>query len=318
MSEPLLNVSLSNSSIDRFISCPYSFFMAYIRRMENGKRFPKKGVTEFYGHYGSLVHLMAEMYPRTNHYGDLPWEPDVVREGRDKDNVDSVLKVYGNDIMTKFREDGTKLTLERMLEIFDEVMPLIDFPSEEKREEYHEQGVDFINRIPDMDWSHVIGLEAAFKFKLFENMPELKGFIDMVERDEKGLIVTDYKSSKPYSANASLKKNQLPFYGIACYFMYGELPYKYRYHFTRHNKIVEIEVPTERLTQLKQAIQYYYMQMVAYNNAGKFPQTYQDFYCKNFCGYGYECDAFKRFNVVADTEEQKKKIEDGLKRFSCF
>ena len=85
------------------------------------------------------------------------------------------------------------------------------------------------------------------------------------------------------------------FYGMACYIMYGELPYKYRYEFVRFGKIVEVDIPISKLTEVKNAIKFMYMQMVSYQRQGKYPAQVQEFYCKNFCGYTYLCDRYKQF-----------------------
>lgn len=279
---------LSNSSLDRFSQCPLSFFHQYM----NEARPKQEGVETFYADYGILMHFLVEMYPRLNHYQELPFEPSPYANDKD---LNGILNSFGNQLM----ERREPLTLERMLKIYDSLFPMIDFPSEEKRQEYYDQGIEYINNIPEMDWSKVIGLEQEFKIDIQNGVVPIKGFIDKVERDDKGLIVTDYKTSKPYSYNSIMQKNQLPIYGMACYLVYGELPYKYRYDFVRFGKVVEVEIPVERLTAVKNIIKFKYMQMISYMRQGMFPAQYTDFYCKNFCGYGRLCDRYQQFNENA-------------------
>lgn len=280
---------LSNSALDRFASCPLSFFHQYV----NEDKPKQEDVVGFYAEYGILIHFLVEMYPRTNFYKDLPFEPSpFVNE----DTIDGILNGFGNQLM----ERDEPLTLEQMKIIYDEIFPMISFPDQEKHDEYYEQGLKYIESIPDYDWSKVVGLEQYFSIDLQNGVVPITGLIDMVERDEKGLIVTDYKTSKPYSQNAIMKKNQLPIYGMACYFLYGEIPYKYRYDFVRFGKTVEVEIPLERLTEVKNIIKFRYMQMRAYENQGNFPAHYQDFYCKSFCGFSRLCDRFKEFNNIED------------------
>lgn len=276
---------LSNSALDRFSQCPLSFFHSYV----NEERPKQEGVEQFYADYGILLHFLVEFYPRTNFYRDLPFTPSTWVSEK---NINGVLEGFGNQLM----ERKEPLTLEQMLTIYDSVFPMINFPSVEKHDEYYEQGLTYIKGIPEMDWSLVIGLEDEFMVDLQNNVVPIKGFIDKVERDEKGLVVTDYKTSKPYSKNAIMKKNQLPIYGMACFIVYGELPYKYRYDFVRFGKVVEVEIPVERLTEVKNAIKFKYMQMMAYMRMGQFPPQYQDFYCKNFCGYNRLCPVFQQYN----------------------
>jgi CRISPR/Cas system-associated exonuclease Cas4 (RecB family) len=202
------------------------------------------------------------------------------------------MDAYGNRLM----ERGTELTLEEMIIIYEQLFPMIDFPTPEKREEYYNQGLEFISSIPEMDWTKLIGAEVFFRIEVICGLPPLIGFIDKVERDDKGLIVTDYKTSMPYSENAIMKKSQLQKYGMACYFLYGEIPHTYRYHFTRFNKIVEVSIPVEDLTRVKNLIHFQFMKMLHYTNAGNFPTQYNTFFCNNFCGYSRLCPTFKAYN----------------------
>lgn len=284
MSE-VIKVSLSNSALDRFTQCPLSYYHSYI----NPERPSKVGVTEYYANYGTLIHFFAEMYPRTVIFPDMEWKDNKERK---EDNIDNILNTYGNLLM----EQKVVLDVPKMMAIYDELFPLIKFPKEETRDEYYEQGVKFIEKLPEMDWSNVIGLEKYFRFDIEGVTSPVTGVIDKVERDENGLIVTDYKTSKPYSENATLQKNQLPMYGLACYMLYGEFPYKYRYHFTRFDKIVEVEIPMERLKQVTNTIRFKFMQIMSYYNQGKFPAQYAEFYCRNFCGFSHLCPTFQAYN----------------------
>lgn len=277
--------SLSNSSMDRLAQCPLSYYHNYI----NPEKPKQEDVVGFYADYGVLNHFFAEFYPRTAHFPDMEWKDAKERE---EDTISNILDSYGNYIM----EHKIELDVNKMMAIYDELMPSIEFPDDEKRTEYYDQGKSFIERLPGMDWSKVVGIEKYFKLYIEGINAPLTGLIDLVERDEKGLIVTDYKTSKPYSVNATLKKNQLPMYGIACYYMYGEFPYKYRYNFTRFDKVVEVEIPEERLKQVFNIIRFKDMQIRNFLNSGNWPAQYQSFYCNNFCGYSRLCPTYKNFN----------------------
>jgi len=283
----VIKVSLSNSALDRLTQCPLSYFHAYI----NPERPPKEGVNDYYANYGTLIHFFAEMYPRTVYYPHWDWYENKEKE---EETIDNILNSYGNLIM----EQKITLDVPKMVAIYDELFPMIEFPNDETREEYYEQGATFIKQLPEMDWSKVIGLEQYFRFEIEGVGSPVTGLIDKVERDEIGLIVTDYKTSKPYSENATKQKNQLPIYGLASYILYGEFPYKYRYHFTRFNKIVEVEIPMERLQQVANTIRFKYMQIMSYYNQGRFPAQYQEFYCRNFCGFSRLCPTFQAYNPV--------------------
>lgn len=276
---------LSNSAIDRFEQCPLSFYHAYL----NPEKPEQEDVEQFYADFGLLIHFLVEFYPRTNFYMDLEWLPSKSDE---EDTMDNILADYGNQLM----ERGKPLTLDEMKTLYDTLFPLINFPNEETRNEYYQQGMAYIETIPEKDWSKVIGLEQKFEIDLQNGCVPITGIIDKVERDEKGLIITDYKTSKPYSENLIKRKRQLPIYGMAAYFLYGEIPYKYRYDFVRFGKVVEVEIPIERLTDVKNQVKFKYMQMQAFIKQGTFPASYHDFYCKNFCGYSRLCSMYKQIN----------------------
>ena len=276
---------LSNSALDRFSQCPLSFYHNYL----NPERPKQEGVEQFYADFGILMHFLAEFYPRTNFYMDMEWKPERRVEG---ESINNIINSYGNQLM----ERGKPLTVDEMIAIYNEIIPMIDFPSDKHKEEYYEQGLKYIESMPDKDWSKIIGLEKYFKIDLENGTPPLTGVIDKVEKDDKGIIITDYKTSKPYSENLTKKKSQLPMYGMAAFMLFGELPYKYRYDFVRFGKVVEVEIPIERLTEVKHQIKFKFMQMRAYINQGSFPANYSDFYCRNFCGYSRLCSRFQDFN----------------------
>ncbi|MNR49954.1 hypothetical protein D3C85_1694060 [compost metagenome] len=83
---------------------------------------------------------------------------------------------------------------------------------------------------------------------------------------------------------------------MACYFIYGEIPYKYQYDFVRFNKTKGVEIPMEKLTQAKNTIKFNFHKMESYIRYGKFPANYQEFYCNNFCGYQRLCPTYAQFS----------------------
>ena len=280
-------VKLSSSALDTFASCPLSFYHKYV----NEDRPQPKDETTFYADFGTLLHFFAEFYPRTNHYPDMKFDP-APEKWINEHSVGNVLNGYGNQIM----ERGIVLDVEKMIAIYDSLFHMIDFPKQETADEYYEQGINFIKSLPEYDWSNVIGLESEFKIDLQNGAPPIKGMIDKVERTEEGIVITDYKTSKPYSKNAALKKRQLPIYGMASFFLFDEMPVKYVYDFVRFGKKLEIELPVERLTEVKNQIRFEYMQISAYKRNGSFPANYNDFYCKNFCGFKHLCQRYQDLN----------------------
>lgn len=283
-------LKLSNSAIDRFTTCPKSFYWDYI-----SKDAPPKGkVRDFYGHYGTLMHFFAEMYPRTNikHETGFDFKPTDMSKVVFKAELEQTLDDYANQLMEK----KIVLDTEKMLAIYNQLFPLIDFESEKLSQEYYVQGVNYIETLADASWDKVIGLEQYFRIDLGNGVVPITGVIDKIERDEHGIVVTDYKTSKPYTPSAIMQKNQLPLYGIACYALYGEFPYKYRYDFMRYGKVVEVEIPRERLDAVAKGIAFKYAQMLSFERAGTFPATYDGFFCKSFCPFKDSCETFQQYS----------------------
>lgn len=72
----------------------------------------------------------------------------------------------------------------------------------------------------------------------------LNGFIDLVLKDRTtgGIIVVDHKTSKKVFDSWKLKKNlQLPIYSLIINHVYGRLPERCCYYFTRFDKIQDVE-----------------------------------------------------------------------------
>lgn len=286
---------LSNSMLERFMQCPLSFYHEYI----NEDKPEKRNIVDFYSEFGNLIHFFAEQYPRTNFYRHLPIRPEMSLEGKGK--LDIGLHTYAKEL----RERDHGLTIGEMREMYAHFFKMISFPNEDIAKRYYEEGLAFINKLPDMDWSKVIALEQEFSIDLKNGVPPIGGIIDKVERDSKGLIVTDYKTSKPYTKTAIEQKMQLPIYGMACYFLYGEIPYKYQYHFIRYDKIVSVTIPIEKLTEVKNRIKFEYSKMKYFEDNNEYPALYDKFYCNHFCGYAYLCNKFQEIEGVFQDDEEK-------------
>lgn len=274
---------LSNSQLERLSSCPLSYFNQYL----NPEKPSQENVVSFYADFGTLCHFLAEMYPKYNELSHLRLDEQEKISGRDQGKVPTRL----NEIKSTL----TSLTLKDAFDIYNEVFELIDFPDFRAKHNYNEQGRKFVATLPHRDWSNVIALEQEFSIDL-EGLPKINGFIDKVERDEKGIIITDYKTSKPYTLEAISKKKQLPIYGMASWFLYGEMPYKYRYDFIRFNKVVEVEIPIEQISYVKKQIYFQYQTLKSFIKEEKYPAVYNSFYCNNFCGFSRLCPTYLKYN----------------------
>lgn len=100
---------------------------------------------------------------------------------------------------------------------------------------------EFVYRFP---------LDFEIKYnKMVYNEVYIIGSIDMIVKDEDGgLIAIDFKSSKKVFDNQKIKKNlQLPIYSLVIQDIYGRLPVKTLYYFTRLDELQEKPVIKEHI-----------------------------------------------------------------------
>jgi RecB family exonuclease len=101
---------------------------------------------------------------------------------------------------------------------------------------------------------HPIGVEKAFKLPLVGI--NIVGKIDRVERDDKGIIVIDYKTGAKKPVDWILRKNlQFSAYAWACNEIYGEFPYKVAWHHLRTGELLYSERTEWDIDQLKRIVE---------------------------------------------------------------
>ena len=138
----------------------------------------------------------------------------------------------------------------------------IEFSSEESKEEAVEQHRNMIEGLVSgtsklaklLDGCEIVACEKDFQYKL--DLPFLVrseeeiyssvyiiGSIDLIIKDKAGnLIVVDYKSGKKVFDNSKLKNNlQLPIYSLVVKSIYGRLPIRTLYYFTRLDEIQDVQ-----------------------------------------------------------------------------
>lgn len=90
---------------------------------------------------------------------------------------------------------------------------------------------------------------------------EVGGFIDRLERDDRGLIVSDYKTSTPKSQRYSTDNfRQLTYYALMCEAQLNETPHSVRVYylgggkdeFTRDARVVSQVVTTDTLNEVRE------------------------------------------------------------------
>lgn len=155
-------------------------------------------------------------------------------------------------------------------------------------ETYFNSGYDYFSSYAGND-DETIGAEVPFSFyiNVLGKDRKIVGYIDRISKDDKGYIVTDYKSKGKFKNKDEIKKyaRQLYMYCIAVKEKYGQYPYKMIFNQFRTGKIITIKFNEKDLNEtiqwIKDTIELIY-------NESEFEPTKNDFWCEHICGVGLE------------------------------
>lgn len=220
----------SYSQIDKFKKCPMQWHLRYIEGLKYEQ--PNKHLE-----YGLATHETLEFF-------------------------------------FKEKQNGYVVPLELLQRVYQYNIDKrnIPFESSEEEMEYVMNGSVMIDNLlgQEDDFykmllnSEILGVEQQFELPVEVSSREfvdpkteetltldtvwIKGFIDLVLRNEKGIILIDHKSgSKPYR-KSDLKNNlQFPIYALAVKEIYGEYPAESFYNFTKIHKSQRV-LFTEEIT----------------------------------------------------------------------
>jgi RecB family exonuclease len=255
---------LSYSRIEVFRQCPRLFYERYIV-----KSLPENETWTFFGEYGSLLHALTECYHNSRGFISKNALIDQYHNGAE--SRDGIVKGF-NDIEFRFGRDS-----------------------------YYNAGLDYIERLIRSDSSKTIGVEQEFLIEIAPNVPKVKGYIDLVQRTDRGIEITDFKTSKKYTQKYCDESWQMSIYGIAAKDqLYGEYPVAYHYRFIRVNDHVVTYRSPEQLEQTKRDIVDIWNQICT----SDWQPRYDKFYCKAFCDHNASCPLFKQMQEI---EQQSKK-----------
>lgn len=160
-------------------------------------------------------------------------------------------------------KQGKKWELAEAIDLLDINMELqnIEFSSEESKEEAVEQHRNMIEGLVSgaskmaaiLKDCEIVACEKDFQYKMdlpfyvkcgeeIYSSVYIIGSVDLIVKDRNGdLIVVDYKSGKKAFDKAKLKNNlQLPIYSLVVNSIYGRLPVRTLYYFTRLDEIQEV------------------------------------------------------------------------------
>ena len=213
---------LSPSRINTFVGCPMKYRFQYI---ETVPTLPSEAMVR-----GSFVHRVLELLlartrdQRTN---------DAARE-----DFDSAQREF------RERDDWRLLAL--------------DDGDEAQFWESSRECVRSYYRIEHPSEAQVVELEKWVSAPLGEF--EIAGFIDRLERDTQGLVVSDYKTGAPKIAQYSTDYfRQLTYYALMCETQMNETPHSVRIYYlggpkdqyTRQQRVVSQVVTTDTLNDVR-------------------------------------------------------------------
>jgi RecB family exonuclease len=252
---------LSHSRLEVFNACPRLFHKRYILRDPE-----ENETTTYYGDYGSNLHGILEKWYQSHGFIGKTTAMNMYLNGYELDG----------EFVKGFSDIGVPDTYSKKFGMTNSDL-------------YFSQGTSFIESLPLRDTSKTIGTEVEFNFSIHPDIPNLYGFIDRVDKDERGYVVTDYKSSAVYSQRDCDKKPQMTIYAMAVKELFGEYPYEFRYEFVRFNETRRTYRTVEQIEQHKQEI----MQTWDDICNSDWEPKYNYFYCRTFCPYNSSCDLYK-------------------------
>lgn len=142
---------------------------------------------------------------------------------------------------------------------------------------------------------------------------EVAGFIDRLERDERGLVVSDYKTSAPKLPQYSGDNfRQLTYYAMMCEAQLDETPHSVRVYYlgggkdehTRQARVVSQAVTTDRLAEVRDTARRVFGAIEAGKASGEFATN-----VTRLCDW---CD-FKQWCPAHGGDVEKAKEEAGLR-----
>jgi putative RecB family exonuclease len=209
---------LSPSRINTFVSCPMKYRFQYL---ESVPTLPSEAMVR-----GSFVHRVLELL--------LARERDQRTNDAARQDFDSAQREF------RLRDDWRMLAL--------------DGSDEEQFWESSRECVRAYYRIEHPSEAHVVELEKWVSAPMGDF--EIAGLIDRLERDQQGLVVSDYKTGAPKSPQYSTDYfRQLTYYALMCETQLDETPHSVRLYYlggpkdqyTRQQRVVSQVVTTDTL-----------------------------------------------------------------------
>ncbi len=190
------------------------------------------------------------------------------------------------------KEKDKKVSLDEILEIYEQGWIDDWYESKAQKEEYREKGKEILKGFFDKyknDWPKVKLLEKGFNIKLPGNgdMYTVRGFIDRIDDVDGKLKIVDYKTGKPKDKLSFDEKEQLLIYQMAVRDLFKEDVSSVAFYYLNNNTEVEFLGTDEELIKVQEKI----VKNIEEIKKGEFPPKPSQL-CK-FCDYFDICE-FRR------------------------
>lgn len=225
------------------------------------------------------------------------WYLQYISLNQSKPNFFSDYGLFNHSIFEKY--DKGELQLFELLQYYEnnfyEEVKSVAPPNRyvDLSESYFNKAYDYWENFEGHD-DETIGVEVRTEFKLNIRNKErtFVGYIDRLSKDDKGYIVTDYKSRSKFKNKQELNLYliQLYMYALGVKEQYDEYPYKLKFILFKENMCVDVDFDLE---QLQSAIDWIDKTINLIYNEEVFPPKTEnkenDFFCKYLCGVHELC-----------------------------
>jgi CRISPR/Cas system-associated exonuclease Cas4 (RecB family) len=197
---------------------------------------------------------------------------------------------------------GVTLPLESLHVMIDDKLNALDisfFKDENELEDYRVSLHEQLNWVYDkclFEYVTPIGVEVNFKLdNLIPGVITCTGTIDRIVGDisKREVDIEDYKTGHPYTKKELNTNMQATMYSLAFYKMFGFLPKRFIFYFSKYKKIKTIEITPDFIQRGTERIlnNYYKMAQNLFE-----PDNSNKFFCKNFCSETKFCPLQKKRN----------------------
>lgn len=211
----------------------------------------KKGIGNAFSSYGSFVHSLMEDYAK----GDIP--------------LSSLPDIYEWEFNDKVPEEFP----------YNKYVDL--------RESYYKQGLDFLQHFEGYSDIEIIGVEKEFEIPIDDWI--FMGVIDLIYRDNTGIVIRDYKSKASFKNKEEQKKyaRQLYLYSLYIKRTYGEYPSRVEFLMFRKQKPISIEF---NIDSYKEAIAWARKAVSDIRECWDYSSNCDEFFAQNLCNHREYCE----------------------------